>query len=115
MEPDQFNDEIIERLSKVNQLCPQFHLSLQSGCDITLRRMNRHYDTKFYFDLVSKLREKFENASITTDIMVGFAGETDEDFKKSVEFLNKVCFAKSHVFAYSIRKGTKAEKLDLFD
>ncbi|MBQ5590133.1 MAG: tRNA (N(6)-L-threonylcarbamoyladenosine(37)-C(2))-methylthiotransferase MtaB [Clostridia bacterium] len=112
MEPDQFNDEIIERLSKVNQLCPQFHLSLQSGCDVTLRRMNRHYDTKFYFDLVSKLREKFENASITTDIMVGFAGETDEDFKKSVEFLNKVCFAKSHVFAYSIRKGTKAEKLD---
>lgn len=112
MEPDQFTDEVIDRLSNVKSLCPQFHLSLQSGCDNTLKRMNRHYDTAFYYELVTKLREKFENASITTDIMVGFAGETDEDFKTSVDFLNKVAFAKAHVFAYSVRKGTAAEKLD---
>lgn len=112
MEPDQFNDEIIERLSKVKNLCPQFHLSLQSGCDNTLARMNRHYDTAFYADLVKKLREKFHNASITTDIMVGFAGETEKDFKDSVNFLNKIGFSKAHVFAYSVRRGTAAEKFD---
>ncbi len=112
MEPDQFTDDVIDRLSKVKSLCPQFHLSLQSGCDKTLKRMNRHYDTAFYYDLITKLRAKFENASITTDIMVGFAGESEQDFNESVAFLNKVAFAKSHVFAYSIRKGTRAEKLD---
>lgn len=112
MEPDQFTDEVIDRLSRIEQLCPQFHLSLQSGCDNTLKRMNRHYDTEFYADLVKKLREKFENASITTDIMVGFAGETDEDFNASVNFLNRIGFAKAHVFAYSVRKGTAAENFD---
>ena len=112
MEPDQFTDDVIDRLSKVKTLCPQFHLSLQSGCAETLQRMNRHYDTAFYYDLITKLRSKFENASITTDIMVGFAGESDEDFETSVAFLNKVSFAKAHVFAYSVRKGTVAEKLD---
>lgn len=112
MEPDQFSDDVIDRLSKVKQLCPQFHLSLQSGCDTTLKRMNRHYDTAFYRELVVKLREKFENSSITTDIMVGFAGESDDDFKTSVAFLNEIGFAKAHVFAYSVRKGTVAEKLD---
>lgn len=112
MEPDQFSDDVIDRLSKVKQLCPQFHLSLQSGCDNTLKRMNRHYDTAFYRELVAKLREKFENSSITTDIMVGFAGESDDDFKTSVAFLNEIGFAKAHVFAYSVRKGTVAEKLD---
>ena len=112
MEPDQFTDDVIDRLSKVKCLCPQFHLSLQSGCDNTLKRMNRHYDTEFYADLVKKLRKKFENASITTDIMVGFAGETEEDFNTSVDFLNKIGFAKAHVFAYSVRKGTAAEKFE---
>lgn len=112
MEPDQFTDDVIDRLSKVKCLCPQFHLSLQSGCDNTLKRMNRHYDTEFYADLVKKLRKKFENASITTDIMVGFAGETEEDFNTSVDFLNRIGFAKAHVFAYSVRKGTAAEKFE---
>ena len=111
MEPDQFIDETIERLAKVSKLCPQFHLSLQSGCDTTLKRMNRHYDTAFYYDLICRLRNKFEDCSITTDIMVGFAGESNEDFDKSVEFLKKVGFARSHVFAYSRRKGTKADLL----
>ncbi|MGN0174480.1 MAG: tRNA (N(6)-L-threonylcarbamoyladenosine(37)-C(2))-methylthiotransferase MtaB [Acutalibacteraceae bacterium] len=112
MEPDQFTDEVIDRLSKVPQLCPQFHLSLQSGCDNTLKRMNRHYDTEFYADLVAKLRAKFDNAGITTDIMVGFAGESDEDFKTSVNFLKRIAFSKAHVFAYSIRRGTAAEKFE---
>lgn len=111
MEPDQFTDDVIDRLSKIEKLCPQFHLSLQSGCDETLKRMNRHYDTDFYYDLISKLRERFENCSITTDIMVGFVGESDEEFEKSLAFAKKIAFAKAHIFAYSVRKGTVAEKL----
>ncbi len=110
MEPDQFSDEVIERLSKIKSLCPQFHLSLQSGCDNTLKKMNRHYDTAFYADLVAKLRKKFENCSITTDIMVGFAGESEQDFEDSLNFAKKIAFAKAHVFAYSVRQGTAAEK-----
>ncbi len=112
MEPDQFTDEVIDRLSKIEQLCPHFHLSLQSGCDNTLMRMNRHYDTAFYRELIAKLRLKFENAGITTDIMVGFAGESDGDFEASLEFAKEISFSSAHVFAYSIRKGTAAEKLD---
>ena len=112
MEPDQFTDDVIDRLSKVKALCPQFHLSLQSGCDKTLKHMNRHYDTAFYSELIEKLRNKFPNAGITTDIMVGFAGESEEDFETSVNFLKKIAFSKAHVFAYSVRKGTAAEKYD---
>lgn len=110
MEPDQFNDEMIARLARVKNLCPQFHLSLQSGCDATLARMNRHYDTAFYRELVHKLRMSFDNASITTDIMVGFAGETEQDHADSVAFLKEIGFARSHVFAYSRRRGTAAYK-----
>lgn len=112
MEPDQFTDEVIDRLSKVEQLCEHFHLSLQSGCDNTLKRMNRHYDTAFYRELIKKLRAKFDNAGITTDIMVGFAGESESDFDASLEFAKEISFSSAHVFAYSIRKGTAAEKLD---
>lgn len=111
MEPDQFTDDVIDRLSKVEKLCPQFHLSLQSGCDETLKRMNRHYDTEFYADLVTKLREKFDNCAITTDIMVGFVGESDEEFENSINFAKRISFSKAHIFAYSVRKGTVAEKL----
>jgi threonylcarbamoyladenosine tRNA methylthiotransferase MtaB len=109
LEPDMMSDEIIEKLSRVKKLCPQFHLSLQSGCDRTLKRMNRHYDTDFYRNIVKKLREKFEYCSITTDIMVGFAGESDEDFEQSVNFVREIGFAKVNVFPYSRRKGTKAD------
>lgn len=112
MEPDQFTDDVIDKLSKVKTLCPQFHLSLQSGCDNTLRRMNRHYDTAFYYDLITKLKNKFADASITTDIMVGFAGETEADHNESVDFLKKVQFARTHVFSYSRRKGTNADKFE---
>ena len=111
LEPDQLTDEDLHRLALQDKFCPQFHLSLQSGCDRTLKRMNRHYDTDFYTDLVKRIRKSFDNASITTDIMVGFAGETEEDFNESVRYLTDTGFARSHVFAYSVRSGTIAAKL----
>lgn len=108
LEPDHISDEMLERLAGEPKFCPQFHLSLQSGCDRTLKRMNRHYDTAFYTDLVKRIRQKFPNSAITTDIMVGFAGETEEEFAESVEYLKFIGFAKAHVFAYSRRSGTVA-------
>lgn len=108
LEPEQLSDDVIERLSRQEKLCPQFHLSLQSGCDETLARMNRHYTTAEYRRIVRKLREVFPNAAITTDIMVGFAGETPEEFEASLAFAGEICFAKTHVFAYSRRPGTRA-------
>ncbi len=108
LEPEQLQDDVIARLAKQKKLCPQFHLSLQSGCDATLRRMNRHYDTAEYRRIVNTLREVFPNAAITTDIMVGFAGETEEEFAASLAFAKEIAFAKVHVFAYSRRPGTVA-------
>ena len=112
LEPDHLTDEVIEELSKCEKLCPQFHISLQSGCDSTLKRMNRHYDTAEYRQLCKKLRECFEACTLTTDIMVGFAGESDADFETSLKFMEEIAFEKVHVFPYSVRKGTRAEKLD---
>lgn len=108
LEPDHMSDEMLARLSRVEKFCPQFHLSLQSGCDETLKRMNRHYDTAFYRDLVLRIRNAFKNAAVTTDVMVGFAGETEEEFKKSLDFVKEIGFAKVHIFAYSRRRGTVA-------
>ena len=108
LEPDHMSDEMLKRLSEEEKFCPQFHLSLQSGCDETLKRMNRHYDTEFYRDLVLRIRKIFNNAAITTDIMVGFAGETEEEFNKSRLFAEEIGFAKVHIFAYSRRQGTVA-------
>ena len=108
LEPEQLQDDVIARLAKQEKLCPQFHLSLQSGCDETLRRMNRHYDTAEYRRIVNTLRSVFPNAAITTDMMVGFAGETEEEFAKSLAFAKEIAFAKVHVFAYSRRPGTVA-------
>ncbi|MBE6780815.1 MAG: tRNA (N(6)-L-threonylcarbamoyladenosine(37)-C(2))-methylthiotransferase MtaB [Ruminococcaceae bacterium] len=108
LEPDHITDEMLMRLKAVDKFCPQFHLSLQSGCDATLKRMNRHYDTAFYRDLVNRIRAIFPDASITTDIMVGFAGETEEEFQQSIAFAKEIGFAKAHVFAYSRREGTMA-------
>lgn len=110
LEPERMDKESIERLSKQEKFCPQFHLSLQSGCDDTLRRMNRHYTSEEYFNIVNNLRAVFKNCSITTDIMVGFAGETEEEFKKSLDFAKKLAFAKAHVFPYSQREGTVAAR-----
>ena len=111
LEPDHITDGMLKRLSAQEKFCPQFHLSLQSGCDETLKRMNRHYDTDFYYDLVTRIRGIFDDASITTDIMVGFAGETDYEFNASVDFVKRVGFARAHIFAYSRRPGTAADKL----
>lgn len=111
LEPDLMDDQLLKRLSNEEKFCPQFHLSLQSGSDKTLKRMNRRYDSAFYYDLVSRIRKIFKNPSITTDIMVGFAGETDEEFLESLAFVEKVGFALSHVFAYSRREGTVAAGL----
>ena len=108
LEPEQLSEDVIIRLSKQQKLCPQFHLSLQSGCDETLKRMNRHYTTEEYRPIVQNLRNAFDNAAITTDIMVGFPGETEEEFMQSLEFAKEISFSKVHVFAYSQRPGTKA-------
>ena len=110
LECDQISDNALDRLSHNEKFCPQFHLSLQSGCDKTLKEMNRKYDTAFYRDLVVRIRAKFQNPSITTDIMVGFAGESDDDFKASCDFMKEIGFARSHTFVYSIREGTVAAK-----
>lgn len=111
LEPDHISDEMLKRFKAQEKFCPQFHLSLQSGCDETLKRMNRKYDSDFYYDLISRIRSIFPDSSITTDIMVGFAGETSEEFEKSLEFVEKVGFARAHVFAYSRRAGTVAAAL----
>lgn len=108
LEPEQLTPEVIARMAKQEKLCPQFHLSLQSGCDATLKRMNRHYTTAEYRQIVHNLRQAFPNCAITTDIMVGFVGETEEEFAASLAFAKEIAFAKVHVFAYSRRPGTRA-------
>lgn len=110
VEPEQMDEPMIKRLAAQPKFCPQFHLSLQSGCDNTLKAMNRHYDTAEYSKIVSNIRKTFDNSSITTDVMVGFAGETEDDFKASMNFVKQTGFAKVHVFPYSRRKGTVADK-----
>lgn len=111
LEPEKMSDDLLRRISAVKKVCPQFHLSLQSGCDKTLKAMNRHYNTEEYLNLTEKIRSFFPECSFTTDIMVGFPNETDEDFKESAEFVKKVGFSKVHVFRYSRRKGTPADKM----
>ncbi len=108
IEPEQMDAELISRLAAQPKFCPQFHLSLQSGCDKTLKAMNRHYNSADYMEIVDNLRAAFDNPSLTTDVMVGFAGESEEDFNASMSFVERVGFAKVHVFPYSQRKGTVA-------
>ncbi len=108
LEPEQLTRDVIARLASQEKLCPQFHLSLQSGCDETLKRMNRHYTAAEYREIVENLRQAFPNCAITTDVMVGFAGETEEEFRESLRFVAETAFAKVHVFAYSRRPGTRA-------
>lgn len=108
LEPERLDAPVIARLKRQEKLCPQFHLSLQSGCDATLRRMNRHYTAEEYRTIVKNLREAFPNAAVTTDIMVGFPGETEEEFAESLAFEREIGFAKVHVFIYSRRSGTAA-------
>lgn len=113
LEPDHITDEMLLRFKNQEKFCPQFHLSLQSGCNETLKRMNRHYTAEFYEDLCCRIRNTFTDSSITTDIMVGFAGETDEEFSQSLEFAKKIGFAKAHIFMYSRRNGTIAAALPM--
>ena len=108
IEPTIITDEFVERLSKLDKICDHFHLSLQSGCTETLKRMNRRYTTEEFKAVTKRLRSKFTNASLTTDIIVGFPGETDEEFNTTYEFLKEIAFYKMHIFKYSQRKGTKA-------
>lgn len=110
LEPDHITDGMLARFAAQEKFCPQFHLSLQSGCDDTLRRMNRHYDSAFYMDLVTRIRAVFPDAAITTDIMVGFAGEDEREFGESLNFVKRVGFARAHIFAYSVREGTAATR-----
>lgn len=110
LEPDIFTDEMMARLKNQPKFCPQFHFSLQSGCDQTLKRMNRHYDTEFYRNLIKRVRSNFDNAAITTDIMVGFAGESEDEFEQSLGFAREIGFARAHIFAYSRRTGTVAAR-----
>ena len=110
LEPDHITDEVIAGLAQCEKLCPQFHISLQSGCDKTLKDMNRHYNSDEYRSLCNKLRDTFDNATITTDIMVGFNDETEEDFKTSLQFAKEIGFEKVHTFPYSERQGTVASR-----
>ncbi len=111
LEPRIVTREAAERLAALPKLCPHFHLSLQSGCDATLKRMNRHYGTGEYYRSVELLRECFERPAVTTDIIVGFPGETEEEFAQTRSFLEKVGFYEMHVFKYSRRAGTAAASM----
>ena len=111
LEPLLIDREFMERLSKLEEICHHFHLSLQSGCDETLKRMNRRYSTEEFTKIVNLLREYYKDVVLTTDIIVGFPGETEEEFNKTYEFLEKIKFYKMHVFKYSARKGTKAASM----
>lgn len=111
LEPDHLTDDVLARLAKCDKLCPQFHISLQSGCDRTLKAMNRHYTTEEFRDLCRKLRALFPDCTLSTDVMVGFCGESDDDFEESLAFVKEIGFEKIHVFPYSVRTGTRAEKM----
>lgn len=108
LEPTLMTKEFIEGLVKLEKICDHFHLSLQSGCDETLQRMNRRYTAEEFEEGINIIRENFPNVSLTTDVIVGFPGETEEEFSKTYEFLDRIKFYKMHVFKYSQRKGTKA-------
>ena len=108
LEPRIVTDEFAKKLVKMSKICPHFHLSLQSGCDDTLKRMNRHYTAGEYFECVNRLRKHFDYPAITTDVIVGFPGETEEEFGRTKEFLEKIKFYEMHIFRYSKRQGTIA-------
>lgn len=108
IEPTLITEEFVNRLSKLEKICDHFHLSLQSGCDATLERMNRKYTTEEFEKVVVLLRKYYKNVALTTDIIVGFPEETNEEFVQTYNYLNKIDFYKMHIFKYSPRKGTKA-------
>ena len=111
LEPEMMTDELLRRLAALPEMCPQFHLSLQSGSDTTLKAMNRHYTAAEYLELMERIRSFFPDCSFTTDIMAGFPQESEEAHRESVEFIRRAGFAKVHVFRYSRRKGTVADRM----
>lgn len=112
LEPRIITEEFAKTIAGLTKMCPHFHLSLQSGCDETLRRMNRRYTSEEYYEKCQLLRKHFDNPALTTDIIVGFPGETEEEFEKSKAFVDKVDFYETHVFKYSKRQGTKAAVME---
>ena len=111
LEPRIVTQDFCERLRKLPNLCPQFHLSMQSGCDTVLARMKRKYDTARYYESVRLLKEYFPGCAVTTDMIVAFPGETEEEFAVSLDFIRKCGFADMHIFPYSRRPGTPADKM----
>ena len=112
LEPRTITEDFCRRAAALPNLCPHFHLSLQSGCDETLRRMNRRYDTERFYKSVTLLREFFPGVAITTDLITGFPGETEEEFQKTLDFIRRCEFAQIHVFPYSVRPGTRAAAME---
>jgi threonylcarbamoyladenosine tRNA methylthiotransferase MtaB len=112
LEPRIMSEEFVAAIAKLPKLCPHFHLSLQSGCNETLKRMNRKYTAEEYYEVCVRLRKYFEEPALTTDVIVGFAGETEEEFAECKAFLEKIEFFETHVFKFSIRKGTRAAKME---
>lgn len=112
LEPRIMTEPFVRGLASVEKLCPHFHLSLQSGCDETLKRMNRRYDTQEFRACCERLRAAFDQPVLTTDVMVGFPGETEEEFARTVAFLEEIRFYEMHVFKYSRRKGTRADRME---
>lgn len=112
LEPELLSRNDIERLAKLDSFCPQFHLSLQSGCDRTLAAMRRRYNTDMYREVVKNIREFFPEGSLTTDVIVGFPGESEKDFEESCNFIEEMGFAKVHIFPYSRRTGTDAADME---
>lgn len=112
LEPMIITEDFLKQLKEIKEFCPHFHLSLQSGCETTLKRMNRHYTPDMYYERCKMIREYFDKPAITTDVIVGFPGESDEDFEKCKSFLRKVCFSEMHIFKYSKRHGTIAAKME---
>lgn len=112
LEPTLITEDFVNRLSKLDKICDHFHLSLQSGCDATLKRMNRRYTSGEYYEKCILIRKYFKHPALTTDVIVGFPGETEEEFAITRDFLNKVDFYETHIFQYSRRKGTKAAVME---
>ncbi|MBQ4559043.1 MAG: tRNA (N(6)-L-threonylcarbamoyladenosine(37)-C(2))-methylthiotransferase MtaB [Tyzzerella sp.] len=112
LEPRIITEEFAKTISELPKMCPHFHLSLQSGCDETLRRMNRRYTSEEYYEKCQLLRKYFDNPALTTDVIVGFPGETEEEFEQSRAFVDKVNFYETHIFKYSKRQGTKAAVME---
>ena len=112
LEPRIITEEFVSRIAALPKICPHFHLSLQSGCDATLRRMNRRYTAEEYYEKCEILRKYFRDPALTTDVIVGFPGESEEEFAQSRDFIDRVSFYETHVFKYSRREGTKAASME---